>query len=150
MSSTTWFTSAISPVPLFAATLLFAPALAAADRADTQPTVVEEIVAKVNGEIVTRGELDKQRLVFEAELRQQGLIGQALQDAANRKVADGLRDQIDQLLLVQKGKELNINVDADVNRRIAQIQSTASFPIPTSDTWPQEQTGETYEDFKQL
>jgi peptidyl-prolyl cis-trans isomerase SurA len=152
MSSTTWFASALSAsVPLFAATLLFAPAVAAADRPDTQPTVVEEIVAKVNGEIVTRGELDKQRLVFEAELRQQGLIGQALQDGANKRVADGLRDQIDQLLLVQKGKELSINVDADVNRRIAQIQSDSKISDPDKfHTWLQEQTGETFEDFKQL
>src|SRR5437016_630761 len=110
----TWIAGALS-----AATLLYVPDLAAADRPDPQTRVVEEIVAKVNSEIITRGELAKQRVAIEAELQQQGLSGPALQDAANKRAADALRDQIDQLLLVQKGKELNINVDADVNRRIA-------------------------------
>ncbi len=141
-----WFAGGFSAV-----VLLFVPGLGAADRADPQPTVVEEIVAKVNGEIVTRGELDKQRLQFDAELRQQGLIGQALQDAANKKVADGLRDKIDELLLVQKGKELSINVDADLNRRIASIQSESKLSDPDKfHVWLQEQTGETFEDFRLL
>src|ERR1700691_5703768 len=123
MYSRMWFEGALSSATLLsAAALLCASVLAAADRPDPQTRVVEEIVAEVNGEIITRGELDKQRLQIEAELRQKGLLGLALQDATNKAVADGLRDQVDQLLLVQKGKELSINVDADVNRRFAEIQ----------------------------
>src|SRR5580698_2644941 len=114
MSSKIWLAGALS-----AATFLFAAApIRAADRPDPQIRVVEEIVAKVNSEIITRGELDKQRIAIEAELQQQGLIGRALEDAAKKREADELRNQIDTLLLVQKGKELSINVDADVNRRI--------------------------------
>ena len=83
-------------------------------------------------------------------MRQQGLLGSALDQAASKKVADGLRDQIDQLLLVQKGKDLNINVDADVNRRIAEIQSQkARSPIPISFTnGCSSRRGTTFEDFK--
>src|SRR5882672_8678216 len=33
--------------------------------------VVEQIVAKVNGDIITRGELERSRQVLEAELKQQ-------------------------------------------------------------------------------
>ena len=125
--------------------------LFAADRPDPQVRVVEEIVAKVNSDIITRGELTKQRTEIQAELQQQqqGLTGEALQAALNKRVADALRDQIDQLLLVQKGKDLNINVDTEVNRRIADIQSTSKI----ADTekfhdWVREQSGETFEDFK--
>jgi peptidyl-prolyl cis-trans isomerase SurA len=144
MYSKTWLARALSAAALFSAA-----ALLAADRPDPDTRVVEEIVAKVNGEIITRGELDKQRLVIEAELRQQGLLGAALDQAAARKVADGLRDQIDQLLLVQKGKELSINVDADVNRRIAEIQSGSKIADPDQfHEWLQQQTGATFEDFK--
>jgi peptidyl-prolyl cis-trans isomerase SurA len=137
---------------LSGATLLVASAmLFAADRVDSQPIVVEEIVAKVNGEIVTRGELDKQRLQIEAELRQHGVIGIALQDATNKGVADGLRDKIDALLLEQKGKELNINVDAELNRRFAQMQSESKISDPDKfHDFIREQTGETYEDFRLL
>ena len=42
--------------------------------------VVEEIVAKVNNEIITRGELERERKQAEARLRAQGLSGQRLAD----------------------------------------------------------------------
>src|SRR5580700_4753402 len=124
----------------------------AADRPDPQVHLVEEIVAKVNGEIITRSELDKRREYLTEEIKQQkGLTGDALQKAVNDEAASALRDQIDQLLLVQKGKELNINVDADVNRRIAEIQSESKISDPEKfHEWLQEQLpgGESFEDFK--
>ena len=133
-----------------AATLLAVPALFAADRADQQPRVVEEIVAKVNSDIITRGELAKQRAEVEAELRQpQNQANAALQAGADKKVTDMLRDQIDQLLLVQKGKELNINVDAEINRRVAEIQSQSKISDPEKfHDWLREQSGASFEDFK--
>jgi peptidyl-prolyl cis-trans isomerase SurA len=123
----------------------------AADRPDPQVHLVEEIVAKVNGEIITRSELDKRREYLTEEIKQQkGLTGDALQKAVNDEAASALRDQIDQLLLVQKGKELNINVDTDVNRRIAQIQSDSKISDPEKfHEWLQEQLGGiSFEDFK--
>jgi parvulin-like peptidyl-prolyl isomerase len=124
----------------------------AADRPDPQVHLVEEIVAKVNGEIITRGELEKQRAYIALELQQQkGLTGEALEAAVNAGAAEALRDQIDQLLLVQKAKELNINVDADVNRRIAEIQSESKISDPEKfHEWLQEELkGVSFEDFKQ-
>src|ERR1700753_154124 len=79
----------------------------AAERApDVPPVVVEEIVAKVNGDIITRGELEQQRAALKARLEQQGVIGERLDQDLNKEAADALRDKIDSLLLVQKGKEL--------------------------------------------
>jgi peptidyl-prolyl cis-trans isomerase SurA len=132
-----------------AGALVSATTLLAADRTPPDIRVVEEIVAKVNGEIITRGELEKQHEAIRAELTQQGLIGQPLDDAEKKRAADALRDQIDQLLLVQKGKDLNINVDADVNRRLADLQSQSKVADPEKfHEWIREQTGETFEDFK--
>jgi peptidyl-prolyl cis-trans isomerase SurA len=123
--------------------------LQAADRPEIQTRIVEEIVAKVNGEIITRGELEKQRAVIQAQLEKQGLVGPALEQAVNKAAADALRDQIDQLLLVQKGKDLSINVDADVNRRVAEIQKTSGLADPDKfHEWVREQTGESFEDLK--
>jgi len=133
-----------------AAIFLFAAGLTAADRPALQTNLVDEIVVKVNGEIITRGEVDKQRQNIEAELRRQGLIGAALDDAANKRAADELRGQIDQLLLVQKGRELNINVDADVNRNMAGLQSDNKIEDPDKfHDWLSEQTGMSFEDFRQ-
>ncbi len=151
MSSKYWSAGSLSGALVGAVLLCCAPQIsAAADRPDTNVRVVEEIVAKVNGKIITRGELEKQRVRIQAELEKQGLVGPALEQAINKTVADALRDQIDQLLLVQKGGELNINVDTDVNRRIAQIQRESGIADPEKfHEWVREQTGgESFEDLK--
>jgi peptidyl-prolyl cis-trans isomerase SurA len=125
--------------------------------ADNPPNlkVVEEIAAKVNGDIITRGELEKKRMEIEVEAKRQGLTGQRLQDTVTEYTANALRDEIDQLLLVQKGKDLNINVDNEVTRRIAEIQLQQKAQHPELadpdkfQSYLREQTGMTYEDFKQ-
>src|SRR5450432_2409068 len=110
----------------FGATALMCGSLLQA--ADIAPNsnirVVEEIVAKVNNDIITRGELEKTRAQLEAEIRsQKGISGPELDKEVRQHQADALRDQIDQLLLVQKGKDLNVKVDSDVTRRMADIQT---------------------------
>ena len=86
--------------------------------------VVEEIAAKVNGDIITRGELEETSRDIEKAARADGLAGAKLQDAVGRAKRDALREQIDELLLVQKAKETpNINVDGEVARYLAQIQT---------------------------
>ena len=144
-----------SPIRLAGATVAFIllsgvpSTLHAADRPDPQVRVIEEIVAKVNGQIITRGELEKQRSVIKAEAEKQGLTGPALEEAVNKAAADSLREQIDQLLLVQKGAELSINVDADVNRQVAEIQKGSGIADPDKfHDWVHEQTGESFEDLK--
>jgi len=123
----------------------------AAERApDVPPVVVEEIVAKVNGDIITRGELEQQRAALKAKLEQQGVIGARLDQELNKEASDALRDKIDSLLLVQKGKELSINVDADVNRRVAEIQSQSKIADPEKfHEWVHQETGQSFEDLKQ-
>ncbi|MGA2329690.1 MAG: SurA N-terminal domain-containing protein, partial [Bryobacteraceae bacterium] len=78
--------------------------------------VIEQIVAKVNNEIVTLGELDRSRKQMETELRRQQMPAAKAQELMKQAEPDLLRDRIDQLLLVQKGKELEIKVDQEVSR----------------------------------
>ena len=66
-------------------------------------TVVEEIVAKVNGEIITRGDIERSRKQMEASMRDQGATGQRLQEAMAEADKNFLRERIDQLLLQSKG-----------------------------------------------
>jgi peptidyl-prolyl cis-trans isomerase SurA len=111
--------------------------------------VVEEIAAKVNGDIITRGELDQKRKDIEQYFKTQGVTGAKLAESVKKQASDTLRDEIDTLLLVQKGKDLNINVDPDVNRRMAELQVESKL----TDTdkfhdWVRQQTGMTFEDFK--
>jgi len=112
--------------------------------------VVEEIVAKVNGDIITKSELDRARQEMEAQLRQKGISGAELDKMVKQQVSDGLRDQIDTLLLVQHGKDLNINVDAEVTKRLAQIQVDSKIADPDKfHDYIREGTGMSYEDYRQ-
>jgi len=128
--------------------VLVTAALSLASAADVR--VVEEIVAKVNGDIVTRGELAHNRQMLEQQLRSEGVAGTRLQEEIKQREKDTLRDQIDQLLLVQRGKDLSIKIDADVTRRLADIQVQSKITDPDKfHEWLREQTGMTFEDFKQ-
>jgi len=112
--------------------------------------VVEEIVAKVNGDIITKGEIERSRQQIEGELKQQGLNGASLEKTVAERQKDALRDQIDQLLLVQHGKDLNINVDSEVTKRIAAIQLDSKIADPDKfHDYIREQTQMPFEDFRQ-
>jgi peptidyl-prolyl cis-trans isomerase SurA len=112
-------------------------------------SVVEEIICKVNGDIVTRNEIEKGRKQLESDLRQQGLNGVRLQDAAKEASKNILRERIDQLLLVQRAKELNIKVDADVTKELADIQRNTKVADPEKfQQLVREQTGMPFEDYK--
>lgn len=112
--------------------------------------LIEEIIAKVNGDIITRSEADKARKQLATELRR----GIPNQEEAEKQLAarekDILRERIDQLLLVQKGKELSINVDADVSKYLADIQRSTKIADPEKfQAFVREQTGMSFEDYKQ-
>lgn len=112
--------------------------------------LIEEIVAKVNGDIITRGEIERSRRQIETELRTQGnLNGARLQQAMQERTKDILRERIDQLLLVQKGKELNVNVDQDFSKYQAELQRRFNQPDPEKfQAFVKEQTGMPYEEFR--
>jgi parvulin-like peptidyl-prolyl isomerase len=130
-----------SSILLFIASAVFA--------ADVR--VVEEIAVKVNGDIITRGDLaDKQRQLGQALQQQEHLSGAALQQAVNERSKDMLEQMIDERLLVQKAKELDLKVDPDVNRRLSELQVMSGFADPDKfHDWIREQTGVPFEDYKQ-
>jgi peptidyl-prolyl cis-trans isomerase SurA len=112
--------------------------------------IVEEIIAKVNGDIITRGEMEQARTRLMEEAKSQGLTGAQLAEVVRNQDKNALRDQVDQLLLVQRGKDLDVKVDADVTRRLAEIQSQSKITDPDKfHDYIREQTGMSFEDFQQ-
>jgi parvulin-like peptidyl-prolyl isomerase len=124
-------------------------ALAAAALSAGEPVVVEQIIAKVNGDIITRSDLARARQELEASLRQRGLPPARIAEALAQAEKDLLRDKIDNLLLIQRGKELNVNVDNEVSKYLGQIQAENKIADPEKfQQWIRENTGMTYEDFR--
>jgi peptidyl-prolyl cis-trans isomerase SurA len=129
----------LAPVVLFVSGSLFAADL----------TVVEEIIAKCNGDIITRGDLERSRKDLAKAVQQQGVSGPTVQQAMADHEKNFLRDRIDQLLLVQKAKDLNITVDSEVSKRLAQIQRDSGIAEPEKfQDYVKEGTGMSFEDFK--
>jgi peptidyl-prolyl cis-trans isomerase SurA len=131
--------------------LLFSGLMAAADIPNSNFTVVDEIVAKVNGDIVTKSELDKTAQEALAALQQQQkLRGEELQQAYDAREKDVLRNRIDELLLVQRAKELDMNVDTQVSKYLADLQRQEKIADPDKFyEMVRQQSGMSFEDFKQ-
>jgi len=118
--------------------------------AQTKTRVVEEIVARVNNEIITRSDLERARAEVEQEARQecQNCAPQQLQALIAEKQKNVLRDLIDQSLLVQRAKDLSINVDTDVTKRLDQLRQQNNLKDMDELEKKIRDSGLDYEDFK--
>src|ERR1700684_3900361 len=109
--------------------------------------VVEEIIARVNSQIITRSEFLRSKDQLRDDVKQQ--------DAANAdklyndREKDVLRDLIDQQLLIEKGKDLGITGDTDLIKRLDQMRK--DMKLDTMEELEKAATaqGISYEDFKQ-
>lgn len=104
-------------------------ALAGPARAQ-EPALVNEIVARVNNDIITLVDYQNALRDFREELARQ-LQGKsdAEIEAEFEKLKPTVLDLIiDDLLIEQKAKELNLDVEADVNQQMAQIAKDNGLP----------------------
>lgn len=96
-----------------------------ADKPAGEAKVVEEIIARVNNEIITRSELEKAKSQA-AEDAQQDCSGRCTQEQLQVAMEDrqkyALRDLIDQSLLAQRGKDMGLNVEPDVVKKLDDIR----------------------------
>src|ERR1039457_6768269 len=76
--------------------------------AQSANTIVETVVARINSEIITLGELNRQRETLREELKQR-YTGIAFTTEFSTREKDLLKELIDNSLLIQKGKEEGIN-----------------------------------------
>jgi peptidyl-prolyl cis-trans isomerase SurA len=110
-------------------------------------TVVEEIVARINSEIVSRSELQRAREQLRGELQQQSGSGVEQQFAEREK--DILRDLIDQQLLIQRGKDLGLTADVELVKRLDEIRKQLKLETLEDLEGAAREQGVSYEDFKE-
>jgi peptidyl-prolyl cis-trans isomerase SurA len=120
---------------------LLLPSLSPAD------TVVEEIVARVNNEIVTRSEYIRSRDQLKQEVQQQDPTNADKEFTDKQK--DVLRDLIDQQLLLQKGKDLGITGDTELVKRLDEMRKEMKLESMEDLEKAAEAQGASFEDFKQ-
>ena len=108
-------------------------------------SVVEDVVARVNDQIITRSEYQRAEQQLLEQARQEGVP----EAEAQEKLHDLLRDMIDQQLLLSKGKELGITGDAETMRRLDDIRKQNHLDSMEALQKAAEQQGVSFEDFKQ-
>lgn len=131
--------------------LASAVALAAADTRPqpAQPIVIDQIVAKVNGDIVSQDEIDRGVSEQMQEMRARGASNSQIQEMSADMQKNMLRDRIDQLLLVEKGKELNVNVDSEISKYMASLRRQSGITDEEKfREWVRQQSGMSFEDFQ--
>ena len=109
--------------------------------------VVEEIVARVNNQIITKSEYERSKDQLRDEVKQQ--------DPANadkvyaEREPDVLRDLIDQQLLLDKGKDLQITGDTELIKQLDQMRKEMKLGSMEELEEEAKKQGISWEDFKQ-
>jgi len=129
---------------LFVLLVMCATALPGAFAADT---VIEEIIARVNNRIITRGEYRRSEEELKKEAQQQDPVN------ADKLVADRekdvLRDLIDQQLLLDKGKDLDITADTELVKRLDEMRKQMNLETMEDLEKAAQGQGIVFEDYKQ-
>jgi len=108
-------------------------------------TVVEDIIARVNDQIITQSDYDRALKEMDAEARQRG---DSMQQMASEH-KDLLRSLIDQQLWLSKGKELGITGETELIKRLDEIRKQYNLASLEDLEKAAQEQGVSYEDFKQ-
>ena len=139
----------IPAVIVFATALLassmFAFAQNVAQQSPYGGTTVEDIVARVNDQIISRSDYDRAMTEVDQEARKNGAA--TLQEiSASHK--DLLRNLIDQQLWLSKGKELGITGETELVQRLDEIRKQYHLDTLEDLEKAAKEQGVSYEDFK--
>jgi peptidyl-prolyl cis-trans isomerase SurA len=127
-------------LPLILIVLACAPAFAAGQ-------VVEEIIARVNNQIITRSEFARSKDQLRDEIKTQDPNN--ADKLYSEREKDVLRDLIDQQLLLDKGKDLGITADTDLIKQLDQMRKDMKLDSMEALEKEAEKQGVSWEDFKQ-
>ena len=112
---------------------------------------VEEIIARVNNEIITRSEYDKARQTAVEEAKSEcenRCTPQQLQTDIEDRQKNTLRELVDQALLVQRAKDMGVSVEPEVIKRLDAIRTQNKLATMEELEAAVKSSGVNFEDFK--
>jgi peptidyl-prolyl cis-trans isomerase SurA len=107
-------------------------------------TVVEDVIVRVNDQIIDRSDYERGEQELAASAQQKSMSAADLEEAQKNL----LRDMIDKQLLLSRGKELDINADAEVVRRLDTIRKQYNFDSMEALEKAVRDSGISFEDWK--
>ncbi|MGD0293300.1 MAG: peptidylprolyl isomerase [Terracidiphilus sp.] len=129
---------------LLLASTLLAQTHAAAPQSPYGGVTVEEMVARVNDQIITSSDYERAMKELDEAARQHGASMQEI-SAAHR---DLLRNLIDQQLWLSKGKELNITGETELVNKLNEIRKQYNLESIEDLEKAAKEQGVSFEDFK--
>ena len=106
--------------------------------------VVEDMIVRVNDQIISRSDLERSQQQLEQEMQQNNVPpAEAAESEKNL-----LRDMIDKQLMLSRAKELGLNADAEVVRRLDEIRKQYKLDTMEDLEKAARQQGISFEDFK--
>jgi len=118
--------------------------VAVAVRADN---IVDEIIARVDDQIITHADLEKAKQTNLEELKQR--FPSDWQAKWTKAQNDILRDLIDQQLLLERGKDMGITGETEVVKRLNQLRQQMNLASIDDLEKEAQKQGVSYEDFKE-
>ncbi|MDQ3821531.1 MAG: peptidylprolyl isomerase [Acidobacteriota bacterium] len=117
----------------WAASLAFAMILCSGSSALAQeggePVVVDSVIAQVNSDIIMLSSLRREMKDAVDSFKRQGMPEDKANQEVTRRQGEIIANLVDELLLVQKGKELNLTdeVEKDVNAEMLRVMKDQGF-----------------------
>lgn len=105
---------------IFLVAVLFFPAFSTFAQ-ESEPVVVDEVIAQVNDGVVTLSRIKREMKEATESLVKQGKTPEAAKAEVERRQGELIANIINEELILQKGKELGIDVESDINQRFLQI-----------------------------
>ena len=135
---------------VFAAAGIFAVLTPSAARAQAKATVVEEIIARVNNDIITQSDYQRADAQLHEEIAHdcQGCPQDKLATEYKDQQKDLLRGLIDQSLMVQRAKDMGISVESDLVKRLDDVRKQNNLGSIEDLEKAVEGSGLAWEDYK--
>jgi peptidyl-prolyl cis-trans isomerase SurA len=113
----------------FAAVALVLTGASAVVAQEGEPVVVDSVIAQVNGDVVMLSTLKREMKEAIESFKQQGVPEQKATEEVTRRQPELIASLVNELLLVQKGKELNLteDVETEVNREMLRVMQGQGF-----------------------
>jgi peptidyl-prolyl cis-trans isomerase SurA len=139
-----------SVLALSGSLLLTGALVPSAARAQAKSVVVEEIIARVNNDVITMSDYQKadEQLREEVAHDCQGCPQDKLMAEFKEQQKDLLRGLIDQSLMVQRAKDMGISVESDVIKRLDDVRKQNQLASMEDLEKAVEGSGLAWEDYK--
>ena len=112
-------------------------------------TVIEEIVVRINGSIISRSDLQKAKEDIVRECKEKGGSEADCQSELASRDKDALRDLIDQQLLIQKAEDLGLTGETELIKRLDEQRKQMNLGSLEELQKAAEAQGVSFEDYKQ-